>query len=1289
MRFASSRFAVFLFGLTLLLAAGCGSTDGGIADWQKPGTIKVVANVKGKVLAPAAPGSVRGAFSLLSTEGALVFVEDRPELFANADANGDFIIRNVPAGPLRLVAHKVSGTTPYRQRSDLVNLTGAYETQVVDAPIVLEHAPYNLKITISDVNTGALLNGVVRVWGFEFPTLNGSADIGPFPGGLQSKEVRVEATGYLPATFLAGFTDKKQAHLYVRLTPTTSTSGNRAPFVEIEHQAISVKTGETISLSASGVDADGDAITWLWSAASGNFSNLHGASTIFTAPSASGVVDISLSGRDVDQAEGRAVLRLVVEQGSAIGANPHNRPPLAAYDPVPGNLSENQSDGIVLRWAAGDPDNDLLNFDVLFAAQGSEMKIVATRQTASSFRVSGLLPYKVYFWQIISRDIYEAVMVSPIWQFKTGDLSNFAPYQPALPVPEDLSVNQLPATLCTWSGGDPDADDIITYSFLLGTDQKSLLLESKTRQTSMQLNSLVLGKTYYWQILAADNRGKETAGPVWRFTVHAPNNQAPADPVPVYPASGSAGIAVNAQLRWSSQDPDGDAVTSTVFLGNSFPLPRVVESTAAQVFLPSETLRPGALYYWQVVVKDTRGLSNANSPVWSFSTAALASQAPNQPLAVSPASGSIQVPVRPVFAWSGGDPDDSQVFYDLFLDTVMPPAVKIAENLTETTWSPQLELLAGRKYYWKVVARDPSGNTTSSAVFSFTILADSENDTAPPTILSVIPANGTTNVAAEDALIVTFSEPVDKTSALAALSFVPAVNGAWSWDNAATLRFWPRNSWLPGSYNRLTIADNQVKDLNNNIMSRGAVYSFTVNSVIPVPSGCRSLAFPWRLAAAEALAVSVPGLTAGAKSFAVAVASPEPATLTVRSNVRQSIPATVDPHSAFRFFESEVNVGLPAMVLPGKNSVRASRQNVAAALLGESEEFFIPVYGQVATSTPYPQNRITARCVAIGSEVIIYADNAIITPSSSLIADLRLRFEEVIKPRINDVFGVEPDLGPDGEGRLTILLTDSMSQGIAGIFYGIDLYNRDESGVQLRESNERKMIYVKYSLTSTITRFGTIAHEFQHMVNYYQKQRLGGTGTFESVWLNEGMSKYAEDVCGYGILNGDANSASLIKLSQENFKSLSLTNFSGINSYGLSYLFVRFLAQENRFGTTYREVTRKLIDSSLTGKANVVAVTGEAFELTLARWALSLYLNRYSSDNASDYGFSGLNLSGIYNGITLPGFVPVEARSEQTISLAADGVRGIVKTSTGETSTGFNLQNGQQAVDLWLFDYRP
>ncbi len=276
---------------------------------------------------------------------------------------------------------------------------------------------------------------------------------------------------------------------------------------------------------------------------------------------------------------------------------------------------------------------------------------------------------------------------------------------------------------------------------------------------------------------------------------------------------------------------------------------------------------------------------------------------------------------------------------------------------------------------------------------------------------------------------------------------------------------------------------------------------------------------------------------------------------------------------------------------------------------------------------------------------------------------------------------------------MSILITDAMASGIAGIFYGVDLFANDPTDFQLRESNETKVFYLTYTLPSDITRYGTMAHEFQHMVNFWQKRTNAGSGVSEETWLNEGLSKFSEEVCGYGILNGDQNTSLLIKLSQENFSNMSLTEWTGLNSYGLSYLFVKFLSQENRYGTSYREVTRSLVRSGLTGVANVESVTGEAFGNTLSRWAISLYLNNYQGTSPDDFGFSGLDMKGTYNSVTLPGFPSQVISSGGTLTLSPPlkkhGVAIIRSASDGSNPVKMNFSGLTGNGKIWFLDKRP
>ncbi|GAB4269704.1 MAG: hypothetical protein Kow0029_05900 [Candidatus Rifleibacteriota bacterium] len=1277
---------ILIFILGSFFSTGCGSSDGGLSDWQKPAAVTVVSNIEGKVLPPVAGANMRSQAILVSVAGTRVYIEEKPEFYAIADESGKFVIANVPVGKYHLVADLVSGISTYRQRSDQINLTGEFATLILSAPVQLVNAPYKVRINISDLQTGSPIAGSkIKVWGREYyPAATGDIELGPFPKGIWP--VEVSAAGYGASTFLVGFDSQKHGQLYLKMTPLTAVDKNRAPIVAIEQGFSTIKTNEQGMLSASGFDPDGDYISYTWSATKGYFSQSSGISTVYTAPPEATSVEIKLKAKDSHGAEAMCVLNLDVLSGSSIPINPDNRPPLAAANPIPANLATNMGSEVMLRWTASDPDGDAMTYDVFFAERGTELALKAENIGQTSYQLVNLKANTTYLWMIIARDVYGAISTSPlIWQFTTGDQSNHSPYQPSNPFPEDLAIDQLPELQFTWTGGDPDLDDIVTYSFMFGQDSANLSVATQTRNTYFVMKDLELGKTFYWKIVASDNRGKETQGPIWRFSTYSPPNQPPTDPVLQYPASGATNLAVDVQMRWESTDPDGDAITYDVFLGKEFPLKKVSENFTAPVYSPSPYLDNATRYYLQVVARDAGGLTNINSPIWSFTTAEKVNSSPNVPEAVFPKNNAINVPLKPVFSWTGGDPDGDAVTYDLYVDTVSPPVNVAAVGLAVESYSYPVDLEKGKKYYWKVLARDSAQHEVSSAIFNFFAVTDT--DLQPPEIISVTPADNAFDVAADAEVRVIFNEPVQQAIAIGAFSFVPEIEGTWVWETDTTARFWPKVPWLPGSYHKFVIANNVVKDIAGNLMLSGGTYHFTVKSDVRVPRNYKSSGFPVTVVPGDTYKVAIPELSSGSRSYAVAVASNNATNFTVKSN-RLGNWYTDAPEAAFREFEQKLSyAGFPEVMMK-KSSLRASLR--ASQSVGDEKDFYIPAYGSIATSTAYPNNVIRAKCYGATSNVYVYVDNSITSPSSTLISEVRKKFEEGILPKVRDVFGQEPDVGPDGDARLTILLTDSMSDGIAGIFYGADLYANDPADMQLKESNARKMFYVKYSLESDITRYGTLAHEFQHMVNFWQKRINGGQGVFEATWLNEGLSKYSEEVCGYGILNGDQNTALLIKLSQENFGNLSVTEWTGLNSYGLSYLFVRFLAQENRYGTTYREITRKLVQSNLTGIQNVEAVTGESFSQTLARWAISLYLNDYSSTDPLDYGLTGLNLAGNYAGVTLPGFVPVSLAegNSQNVSLPANGVRGFVRVSTGAASTDFEFSGFNTSMKLWLFDQR-
>ncbi|MBF8148590.1 lipocalin family protein [Winogradskyella sp. F6397] len=83
------------------------------------------------------------------------------------------------------------------------------------------------------------------------------------------------------------------------------------------------------------------------------------------------------------------------------------------------------------------------------------------------------------------------------------------------------------------------------------------------------------------------------------------------------------------------------------------------------------------------------------------------------------------VTLMPIFSWTDAtDLDGDVVHYDLYLDTNNSPSTKIANNITETSFTTESNLELDTTYYWKVVAKDDNGGETESEIFSFTTQVD-------------------------------------------------------------------------------------------------------------------------------------------------------------------------------------------------------------------------------------------------------------------------------------------------------------------------------------------------------------------------------------------------------------------------------------------------------------------------------------------------------------------------------------------------------------------------------------
>jgi len=103
--------------------------------------------------------------------------------------------------------------------------------------------------------------------------------------------------------------------------------------------------------------------------------------------------------------------------------------------------------------------------------------------------------------------------------------------------------------------------------------------------------------------------------------------------------------------------------------------------------------------------------------------------APNVPSNPNPANGTINVGINAAISWQCSDPDGDPLTYDVYFGTSNSPTAKVSTQ-SATTYDPAGVLNYNTPYYWKIVATDNHGASTTGAIWSFTTKA--EDQPAPP-----------------------------------------------------------------------------------------------------------------------------------------------------------------------------------------------------------------------------------------------------------------------------------------------------------------------------------------------------------------------------------------------------------------------------------------------------------------------------------------------------------------------------------------------------------------------------
>ncbi len=229
-----------------------------------------------------------------------------------------------------------------------------------------------------------------------------------------------------------------------------------------------------------------------------------------------------------------------------------------------------------------------------------------------------------------------------------------------------------------------------------------------------------------------------------------------------------------------------------------------------------------------------------------------------------------------------------------------------------------------------------------------------------------------------------------------------------------------------------------------------------------------------------------------------------------------------------------------------------------------------------ATNTDNNDNfKVNATLRYVGDNIYFWIENGVQFDQTEL-KNLADTFDKEIIPTNREFFGEEWNPGVDGDPRFYVLYAGNLGVNLAGYYSSADELHPDAHPY----SNAHEMFLISSDNVDLGDDYiyGTMAHEFQHMIHWYQDRN-------EETWVNEGFSMLAEHVNEYDAGGFD--------WSYMNNPDMQLNDWGGDIGdngphYGASYLFMVYFL--DRFG---EDATKALVRHDENGFVGIEEVLKE------------------------------------------------------------------------------------------------
>ncbi len=167
--------------------------------------------------------------------------------------------------------------------------------------------------------------------------------------------------------------------------------------------------------------------------------------------------------------------------------------------------------------------------------------------------------------------------------------------------------------------------------------------------------------------------------------------------------------------------------------------------------------------------------------------------------------------------------------------------------------------------------------------------------------------------------------------------------------------------------------------------------------------------------------------------------------------------------------------------------------------IGDSKDFWVT---NVDTSEHFT---VTATVQFLGDNVYFWIENGANYTETDLV-DLATAFDQEIYPTTREFFGSEWSPGVDHDPRIHILYARGVGRSLAGYYSSADQLHPDAH--DFSNAHEMFIINADNVFLWQDYIYGTLAHEYQHMIHWYIDRN-------EETWLNEGFSMLSELINGF------------------------------------------------------------------------------------------------------------------------------------------------------------------------------